>query len=138
MEPRINLLTLGVRDMDRAVRFYEQGLKLPRMDSPPEVAFFALNGTWLALYGRGDMARDAGIEDNGVGFGGVSLAHNVASEAAVGAVMDEALAAGATLVKAGHRAVWDGYIGYFADPDGHLWEVAYNPDFWPGPVAATA
>ena len=136
MKPRINLVTLGVRDMQRAVRFYQQGLKLPRLDSPPEVAFFSLNGTWLALYGREDLARDAGIagmEDNGRDFAGVSLAHNVASEAEVEAVMDEALAAGATLVKAGHRASWGGYIGYFADPEGHLWEVAYNPDFWPGP-----
>ena len=133
MKPRISMITLGVRDMDRSVRFYEQGLGLPRMESPPEVAFFTLNGSWLGLYGREALAEDVGVSAAGSGFAGVTLAHNVDSEAAVDALLAQAAAAGATLVKPAQRVFWGGYSGYFADPDGHLWEVAYNPFFWVGP-----
>lgn len=134
MQPRISMITLGVRDLARAVRFYEQGLGLPRMESPPEVAFFTLNGTWLALFGREDLAADAGVAAEGGGFTGFSLAHNLTSEAAVDALMAEALAAGATLVKPAGATEWGGYAGYFADPDGYLWELAHNPHFWVGPA----
>lgn len=133
MKPRISMLTLGVRDLARSRRFYEEGLGFPRMDSPPEVAFFTLNGTWLALYGREALAGDAGLAAEGSGFSGVALAHNVASPAEVDAVLEQAVAAGAKLVKPGQKAFWGGYSGYFADPDGYLWEVAHNPLFWPGP-----
>ena len=133
MKPRISMITLGVRDMARSVRFYEQGLGLPRMDSPPEVAFFTLDGSWLGLYGRDALAEDVGVSAAGSGFAGVTLAHNVDSEAAVDALLAQATAAGATLVKPAQRVFWGGYSGYFADPDGHLWEVAYNPFFWVGP-----
>lgn len=133
MKPRISMITLGVRDLAVAVRFYEQGLGLPRMDAPPEVAFFTLNGSWLALFGRGALAADAGVPATGSGFAGFSLAHNVASEAEVEAVLQQAVAAGAGLVKPGQPTSWGGYAGYFRDPDGYLWEVAHNPFFWVGP-----
>ncbi|HSJ49027.1 MAG TPA: VOC family protein [Gammaproteobacteria bacterium] len=133
MKPRISMLTLGVRDLAASIRFYEQGLGFPRMESPPEVAFFTLNGTWLALYCRDALAEDAGVTPDGSGFSGIAIAHNVDSEAAVDAVLDEAVAAGAKLVKPGQKTDWGGYAGYFADPDGYLWEVAHNPLFWVGP-----
>jgi len=133
VKPRMSLLTLGVRDLERSVRFYEQGLGLPRMPSPPEVAFFTLNGTWLGLYSRQAMAEEAGVTDDGGGFAGFTIAHNVHSEQEVDEVLAQAEAAGATLVNAGHRAHWGGYLGYFSDLDGFLWEVAHNPDFWVGP-----
>ncbi|MDI5933988.1 VOC family protein [Halomonas kalidii] len=81
MKPRISMITLGVRDLARSIRFYEEGLGLPRMESPPEVAFFTLNGTWLALFGRGSLAEDAGVPAEGSGFAGFSLAHNLGTEA---------------------------------------------------------
>jgi len=133
MQPRISMITLGVRDLEAAIRFYAEGLGFPRLESPPEVAFFTLNGTWLGLYGREALAEDATVSARGSGFAGFALAHNVASEAEVDAVVAEAVAAGATLVKAPQKVFWGGYSGYFSDPDGHLWEVAYNPHFWVGP-----
>lgn len=133
MQPRISMLTLGVRDLERSVRFYEQGLGFPRMESPPEVAFFPLNGSWLALFGRESLAEDAGISAEGSGFAGITIAHNVESEVAVDAVIDQAVTAGARLVKPAQKVFWGGYSGYFADPDDYLWEVAHNPLFWVGP-----
>ena len=133
MQPRISMITLGVEDLQAAVNFYEQGLGFPRMDSPPEVAFFTLNGTWLGLYGREALAEDAQVSPAGSGFSGFALAHNVASEAEVEQVMAQALEAGATLVKQPQKVFWGGYSGYFSDLDGHLWEVAHNPFAWVGP-----
>ena len=133
MNPRISMITLGVRDLAVSVRFYEQGLGLPRMESPPEVAFFTLHGTWLGLYPRDALAEDANVSPQGDGFEGFTLSHNVSSETAVEKVMSQALAAGATLVKEAQSVFWGGFSGYFKDPDEHLWEVAYNPHFWVGP-----
>lgn len=134
MKPRISMITLGVRDLAASIRFYEQGLGFPRMESPPEVAFFTLNGTWLGLYGREALAEDATVSSQGNGFEAFTLAHNVASEAAVDQVMAQAIEAGATLVKKPQKVFWGGYSGYFKDLDGHLWEVAHNPLFWVGPT----
>lgn len=133
MKPRISLITLGVRDLNRSVEFYEKGLGFPRMESPPSVAFFTLNGTWLGLYGRDALAEDAGVEPAPSGFSGITLAHNLASESEVDAAVEEAVRAGARLVKQPQKVFWGGYSGYFADPDDYLWELAYNPFAWVGP-----
>ncbi|MCC5867844.1 MAG: VOC family protein [Gammaproteobacteria bacterium] len=133
MQPRISMITLGVRDLERSITFYEHGLGFPRMNSPPEVAFFTLNGTWLGLFGREALAEDARVSSQGTGFNAFTLAHNVTSDAEVDAVVERALEAGATLVKKPELVFWGGYSGYFADPAGHLWEVAHNPHFWVGP-----
>ncbi len=133
MNPRISMITLGVDDLGASVRFYEEGLGFPRMESPPEVAFFTLNGTWLGLFGREALAADAGVSPAGDRCASFALAHNVESEAEVDEVMAQAVQAGAALVKAPRAADWGGYSGYFKDPDGYLWEIAYNPHFWVGP-----
>ncbi len=134
MNPRISMITLGVRDLEKAVAFYEQGMGWPRMESPPSVAFFTLNGTWLGLYGWDDLAEDAHVSPAGSGFRGVALAHNVSSEAEVDAIINQAERAGAAVVKRPQKVFWGGYSGYFSDLDGHLWEVAHNPHFWVGPA----
>lgn len=134
MKPRISMITLGVCNLDAAVEFYEQGLGFPRMESPPNVAFFTLNGTWLGLYGREALAEDAVVSPAGEGFAAFTLAHNVSSEKEVDEVVAQAVAAGATLVKKPQKVFWGGYSGYFKDLDGHLWEVAHNPFFWVGPL----
>src|SRR5690606_17097552 len=129
MEPRLSLVTLGVEDLARAVRFYEEVLALPRLPSPPTVAFFELGRTWLSLYPRTALAADAGVAAEGSGFRAFTLAHNVASEAEVDALLAHVAAHGGRIVKPAQRADWGGYAGYFADPDGFLWEVAWNPEF---------
>ncbi len=135
MQPRISMITLGVHDLSAATEFYEQGLGLPRRPMPDDapVAFFELNGSWLGLFGRNDLAHDAGVDAEGNGFRGVSLAHNLDSPAEVDALLEQARKAGATVIKTGQPTDWGGYSGYFADLDGHLWEVACNPHFWVGP-----
>jgi len=133
MKPRISMITLGVRDLEKSVKFYQEGLGFPRMESPPEVAFFTLNGSWLGLYGRDALAKDAGVQAAGEGFAGFALAHNVHSKEEVDRVMKQALNAGATLARPAGAVFWGGYSGYFKDPDGHLWEIAHNPHFWIGP-----
>lgn len=130
------MITLGVGDLARASRFYEEGLGLPRKPMDADVAFFPLNGTWLALYSREALADDAGMPAEGSGFAGFALAHNVYSRDEVDQVIAQAVAAGARLVRPAKDAFWGGYSGYFADPDGHLWEVAWNPHFWVGPADA--
>ena len=133
MKARISMITLGVDDVDAAARFYEQGLGWPRRESPPEVAFFTLKGTWLGLYGREALAEDATVAPAGSGFESFALAHNVHSDTEVDEVMAQAVKAGATVVENPQKTFWGGYHGYFKDPDGHLWEVAHNPHFWIGP-----
>ncbi len=127
MEPRITIVTLGVRDLDRAVRFYRDGLGLPLQGEPEGIAFFELRGIRLALYPRAALAEDATVSAGGSGFAGFTLAHNVRSPDEVDRTLAEAARAGATLVKPGQKVFWGGYSGYFADPDGFLWEVAWNP-----------
>jgi len=129
MDPRISFVTLGVEDLERASRFYADVLHLPKLPSPPEVAFFEMGRTWLALYPRVLLAADAGVPAEGTGFPRFTLAHNVRSPQAVDELLATAARDGGRLVKAGHPADWGGYTGYFADPDGFLWEVAWNPHF---------
>jgi catechol 2,3-dioxygenase-like lactoylglutathione lyase family enzyme len=127
MNPRISLVTLGVTDLARSIAFYRDGLKLPLRDVAPGVAFFELAGTWLSLFPRHELARDATVSPAGEGFRGFTIAHNVGTRAEVDAVLAEATRSGATLIKPARDAEWGGYSGYFADPDGFLWEVAWNP-----------
>ena len=133
MKPRISMITLGVSDLAVAIEFYRDGLGFPRMESSPDVAFFTLDGAWLGLYPRRALAEDATVSPEGGGFAGFTLAHNVASETEVDQVISQAVSAGATLVKKPQTVFWGGYSGYFKDPDGYLWEVAFNPHFWVGP-----
>jgi uncharacterized protein len=129
MEPRLSFVTLGVADLERSIRFYSDVLGLTRVNEHPEVAFFELGRTWLALYPRHLLAADAGVPDDGRGFAGFTLAHNVATAAGVDELLAHVAAAGAQVVKPAQPADWGGRTGYFADPDGFLWEVAWNPHF---------
>ncbi len=130
MQPRLSFVTLGVADVERARLFYETlGFKASSASQKGHVTFFDAGGIVLSLFGRDALATDASVADSRPGFSGIALAHNCASEAEVDAVLAEAVAAGAKLLKAGQTAFWGGYTGYFADPDGHLWEVAFNPFF---------
>ena len=131
MEARISFVTLGGEDLARSTHFYETVLGLPRIPLPPgaDVAFFEMGKTWLALYPRPLLAADAGVPAERTGFQGFTLAHNVRTIEEVDALIQHAGAHGGRVVKPGHRAEWGGYSGYFADPDGFLWEVAWNPKF---------
>ena len=133
MDPRISFVTLGVTDLERSARFYQTGLGLPRLKSPPGVAFFGMGQTRLALYPRHLLAADAGVPAEGAGFAGFALAHNVRSAAEADRLLADAAAAGGRVVKPAQPAEWGGYAGYFADPDGFLWEVAWNPALPPVP-----
>lgn len=129
MEQRLSLVTLGVRDLAVSRAFYR---RLGWKESPPSnehVAFFQCGGMVFALWGRDALAKDAAAAAPGKGFANVSLSQNVRSREAVDAVLAEAKQAGATILKAGAEAFWGGYTGYFADPDGFAWEVAWNPGF---------
>ena len=129
MEQRLSLVTLGVADLAKSRAFYERLGWKPAARRAEGVAFFQLGGVVLSLFGREDLAKDAGLAAEGSGFSGVALAHNTRSREEVETVLAEAVAAGARLVKPAQGAFWGGYSGYFADPDGHLWEVAWNPGF---------
>ena len=130
MQPRLTLVTLGVTDVAQSRAFYERlGFKASS-DSNESVAFFDAGGVALALFGRNALAEDANVTAMPAGFSGVTLAHNVASEAEVDAVLAQTVESGATVTKPAAKTFWGGYAGYFSDPDGHLWEVAHNP-FWP-------
>jgi catechol 2,3-dioxygenase-like lactoylglutathione lyase family enzyme len=125
MEQRISLVTLGVADIGRARTFYE-GLGWAGESPDGEVVFFQTGGLVFALWGRDKLAEDSVVEDRG-GWGGVTLAHIVASPAEVDAVLAQAEATGATIGRPGATTFWGGYSGVFVDPDGHPWEVAHNP-----------
>jgi len=129
LDPRISLITLGVEDVVRATAFYERLGWKKSAASQENVTFIQLKGTVLGLFSRQSLAEDAHVENTPKGFSGVTLAHNVTSERGVDAVYKFALSCGATPVKAPEKVFWGGYSGYFADPDGHLWEVAHNPFF---------
>lgn len=130
MEPRLNLVTLGVTSLDRAVAFYRDALGWRMSEqSVGDVAFFQAGGVVLALYPRHLLAEDAHLPDGPGGFGGITLAHNVRARDDVDRVLAEVAAAGARILKPAEDAFWGGRSGYFADPDGHPWEVAWNPGF---------
>jgi catechol 2,3-dioxygenase-like lactoylglutathione lyase family enzyme len=134
MNPYINLITLGVQDLRKATDFYEKGLNFPRYElSEDSISFFNLKGTWLSLYPWDLLAQDVGIANKRQGFRGITLAHVVENEKKVQDVLCEAEQAGGRIIKPAKKADWGGFSGYFEDLDGYLWEVAYNPFFWPGP-----
>ena len=136
MEPRVSLVTLGVSDLERSVAFYRDGLGWPKSGmGGDEVAFFKTGGVVIALFPRASFAVDAGVDIDDVESGGFSrfaLAHNVAEEEGVDSVLAEAVEAGATILKEAQE-IFFGRHGFFADPDGFVWEVAWNPSF---PMAA--
>ena len=131
MEQRVTLITLGVDDLERSIRFYRDGLGWRPSGASQEgtIAFFQLNGLALALFGREALAGDARLPMD-AGWGGVTLAQNLRSRDEVDAAFERALAAGATALKRPVATEWGGYSGYVADPDGHPWELALNP-YWP-------
>ena len=129
MEPRLSLVTLGVADIARSRKFYEKMGWKASGASNADVVFFQSVGMILGLYGRADLAADAGVSAEGSGFSGIALAHNVRARTNVDTVLAEAKNAGGRIVKQARETHWGGYCGYCADPDGHLWEVAWNPHF---------
>lgn len=129
MEPRISIITLGVADLERSIRFYRDGLGLPMRAGSVGIAFFKTKGAWLALYTREALAEDANQSPAGSGFNGFTLAHNLRSKEEVDALLAHAASAGAQIVKPAQDTDWGGYSGYFKDPDGFLWEIAWNPYF---------
>ena len=134
VKQRLSLVTLGVKDVAVSRAFYESlGFEAEPFDSS-DVVFFDMNGVVFGLYGRAALAKDANVsvgdlEDKGDGFHAISVAINLESEAEVDATLAEVAAKGGTITKPAEKVFWSGYSGYFADPDGHLWEVAHNP-FW--------
>jgi catechol 2,3-dioxygenase-like lactoylglutathione lyase family enzyme len=126
VEQRVSLITLGVRDLERARRFYEALGWKTRAEPGDDVVFFQAGGMVVALWDRAALAEDSGVEDAG-GWGGIALAYNVRSPAEVDDVIAEADAAGATIPRPGAETFWGGYSSVFVDPDGHPWEIAHNP-----------
>ena len=128
MEPRINVITLGVRDFDRSLAFYRDGLGW-EAHVQGDLALFSINGMIFALYPRESLADDANVPARETGFPGFTLAYLTRNEAEVDATLKKAGSVGARIVKPGQKTFWGGYSGYFADPDEYLWEIAFNP-FW--------
>jgi catechol 2,3-dioxygenase-like lactoylglutathione lyase family enzyme len=130
MRQKLNVITLGVRDFEKAVAFYENGLGWSKSAaSLDDLALFPLGGMVLALYPRNLLLEDAEVGESDTDFAGMTLAYNAKDEDEVDAVLLEVRKLGATIVKPAQKTFWGGYSGYFKDPDGHLFEVAYNP-FW--------
>jgi predicted lactoylglutathione lyase len=129
MEQRVSIITLGVADLKRSTEFYERLGWRRSLAAAEGIVFFQAGGMALALFPRDELAKDANLASEGSGFRGMSLAYNTRSRAEVDSVLKDAETAGASVVKAAREAVWGGYSGYFSDPDGFLWEVAWNPSF---------
>ena len=129
MEQRVSIVTLGVANLKRSLEFYERLGWRRSMAKAEGIVFFQAGGMALALFPRDELAKDANIAPDGSGFKGISLAYNTRNRAEVDSILEDAEAAGARLVKPAQEAVWGGYSGYFSDPDGFLWEVAWNPSF---------
>ena len=130
MKPRLSFVTLGVSDLPLATRFYEEALGLPRLKSPAGVSFFDLGAARLALYPRHRLAEEAGLSA-GSGYSGFALAYNVGSAAEADRLLRMAGEAGGRITRAAGHTSWGGYAGYFADPDGFVWEVVWNPRLTP-------
>ena len=128
MEQRLTFITLGVNDLDISKKFYTEifGWK-PEDNSGDDVVFFKLNGIMLSLFPRKELAKDATVPSEGNGFRSFSLAHNLRSEQEVDALFVELTSKGVAILKQPQKVFWGGYSGYVADPDGNLWEIAYNP-----------
>jgi len=126
---RVTLITLGVADLERARKFYGD-LGWTATEEQEGVSFYQINGLVLGLFGLGPLAQDQGRPDAKLGTGAMTLAQNFASEAEVDDAFAKAVSVGATALKSPQKVFWGGYSGYFADPDGHVWELAHNP-FWP-------
>jgi catechol 2,3-dioxygenase-like lactoylglutathione lyase family enzyme len=136
MKPRFQILTLAIDDLERALAFYRDGMGLPTKGivgtefEDGAVVFIPVNdGLTLALYPAASLAKDAGIAATGARLGAISIGHLVGSRAEVDAVMAQAAKAGATVTDPARDRFWGGYSGYFHDPDGHLWEIAWNPNW---------
>lgn len=129
MEQRVSIVTLGVADLKRSREFYERLGWRRSMASAEGIVFFRAGGIAVALFPRQELAKDANIAPDGHGFSGFSLAYNARNREEVDSLLAEAVAAGAKLLKPAQEAFWGGYSGYFSDPDGFLWEVAWNPSF---------
>jgi catechol 2,3-dioxygenase-like lactoylglutathione lyase family enzyme len=129
MKPKISIVGLGVRDFAKSLAFYREGLGLTTHNykEGEEHVMFKMEGSWLSLYPRHLLAEDATVPDDGKGFSGITLSRNEPSKEKVNETFAEAVHAGAKPVKTPQDVFWGGYSGYFADPDGHLWEVAWNP-----------
>jgi hypothetical protein len=129
MKSKISIITLGVSDIQKSLAFYRDGLGFKTRDykDGDEFVLFEMEGTWLALYPKEKLAEDAMVSSQGTGFSGITLAHNVGSKQEVDQEYRLAIIAGANPIKKPQELFWGGYSGYFADPDGYLWEVAYNP-----------
>lgn len=125
---RVSLITLGVGDLDRSRAFYA-ALGWSPVQSPPEVAFYQMDGMALGLFGLDDLAKDQARGSEALGTGAVTMAQNFPDRASVDAAFDKALKAGAGELKRPEAVFWGGYSGYYTDPDGHVWELAHNP-FW--------
>jgi len=133
MEQRVSIITLGVANLERSREFYERIGWRRSMAQSEGIVFFQAGGVAVALYPREELAKDANVAPEGSGFQGVALAYNARTRSEVDAVLADAVAAGAKLLRPAQEAFWGGYSGYFSDPDGFLWEVAWNPSF---PIAA--
>ena len=135
---KLSVLTLGVSNLKRSIRFYEMALELKRVPYELDsIAFFDLEGPRLALYSKVALAEDAGISPEGQGFLGITFAQNVASSEEVTELLQRAVSVGGMLVKSGQPVFWGGFSGYFADPDGYLWEIACDSKSYSKEVAIT-
>ncbi|BAY81110.1 glyoxalase/bleomycin resistance protein/dioxygenase [Calothrix parasitica NIES-267] len=130
MRQQLNIVTLGVEDLQRSLKFYKDGLGWKLSSASNEnIAFFQMGGVVFSLYLRDKLAEDIKIKSDGDGFSGITLAYNAKDEAEVDKVLQQVESLGAKIIKKAEKVFWGGYSGYFADFDGHLWEVAWNPFF---------
>jgi catechol 2,3-dioxygenase-like lactoylglutathione lyase family enzyme len=127
MKPKISIITLGISDFERSARFYRDGLGFPVESEADDIIFFKLEGITLALYPKDKLAEDATVPNSGSGFSGITLAHNVSSKEKVDEVFNFFVNAGGKAIKKPQDVFWGGYSSYVSDPDGYLWEIAWNP-----------